>query len=96
LRKSPDTPCVFCAHKHIATAKQLYDLEIGYRDINKSYAIGQLILAAWHYEKTHYNLAIRCRNAWLKIEKLEDASEILSTLQEAAWDLVLAENSKKA
>lgn len=93
LSKKPDTPCVFCAHKHIATAKQLYDLELGYRDINKSHAIGQLILAAWHYEKTHYNLAMRCRDIWLKIERLEDASALLSALQEAAWSLVIAESS---
>ena len=92
LSKTPDTTCVFCAHKHIAAAKQLYDLEPGYRDVNKSYAIGQLILAAWHYEKAHYNLAMRCRDAWLKMEKLEDASSLLTALQEAAWNLVVAEN----
>ena len=73
LSKKPDTPCIFCAHKHIAAAKQLYDLELGYKDINKSHAIGQLILAAWHYDKEHHNLALRCRDVWLKMEKMEDA-----------------------
>ena len=95
LSKTPDTPCVFCAHKHIAAAKQLYDLEPGYRDINKSYAIGQLILAAWHYEKTHYNLAMRCRDIWLKMEKLEDVAPLLNELQEAAWKLVISADEKE-
>lgn len=86
----PDTPCVFCAHKHIAAARQLYDLEIGYRDINKSYAIGQLMLAAWHYEREHHNLALRCRDVWLGIERLEDVAAPLAALQEAAWRMVVA------
>ena len=72
VEKTPDSPCIFCAHKHIATAKQLYDLEIGYKDINKSHAIGQLILAAWHYDKEYHNLALRCREIWLRMENLED------------------------
>ena len=94
LSKNPDTPCIFCAHKHIAAAKQLYDLELGYKDINKSHAIGQLILAAWHYEKLHYNLALRCRDIWLRMENLEDVSAQLDELQQAAWQLVIAANEK--
>ena len=92
--KRPDTPCVFCAHKHVAAAKQLYDLEPGYRDINKSYAIGQLMLAAWHYEKEHHNLAMRCRDAWRMMERQQDASAFLDELQAAAWSLVLDADSK--
>ena len=95
LSKTPDTPCIFCAHKHIAAAKQLYDLELGYKDINKSHAIGQLILAAWHYDKTHHNLALRCRDIWLKMEKMEDVSAQLTELQEAAWKMVVAANEKE-
>lgn len=97
VEKMPDTPCIFCAHKHIAAAKQLYDLELGYKDINKSHAIGQLILAAWHYEKEHHNLALRCREIWLKIEKLENVSKELDELQSAAWHLVAcATDTEKA
>ena len=90
LDKNPDTPCVFCAHKHITTARQLYDLELGYKDINKSHAIGQLILTAWHYDKEHHNLALRCRDIWLKMERLEDVRAQLGELQEAAWKLVVS------
>lgn len=95
MKKLPDTPCVFCAHKHIAAAKQLYDLELNYRNINKSYAIGQLILAAWHYEKEHHNLALRCRDIWLKMERLDNVSSMLSELQNSAWNLVLAESPEQ-
>ena len=95
LNKNPDTPCIFCAHKHIAAAKQLYDLELGYKDINKSHAIGQLILAAWHYDKEHHNLALRCRDIWLKMEKMEDVSAMLDELQEAAWKMVVAAEEKE-
>lgn len=94
IDKTPDTPCIFCAHKHIAAAKQLYDLEPGYKDINKSHAIGQLILAAWHYDKDHHNLALRCRDIWMKMEKLEDVSPLLEELQEAAWGMVVAASGK--
>lgn len=95
VEKNPDSPCVFCAHKHIATAKQLYDLEVGYRDINKSHAIGQLILAAWHYDKEYHNLALRCRDIWLKMENLEDVSAPLAELQQGAWQLVLKATDSK-
>ena len=92
--KTPDTPCIFCAHKHIAAAKELYDLEPGYKDINKSHAIGQLILAAWHYEKEHLNLALRCREIWLRMERLEDIGCLLNELQRAAWKLVVRETEQ--
>ena len=95
LSKKPDTPCIFYAHKHIAAAKQLYDLELGYKDINKSHDIGQLILAAWHYDKEHHNLALRCRDIWLKMEKMEDVSALLDELQDAAWKMVVAANEKE-
>lgn len=94
VEKTPDSPCIFCAHKHIATAKQLYDLEVGYKDINKSHAIGQLILAAWHYEKEHFNLSLRCREIWLRIEQLEDVGCLLDELQMAAWNLVVKETEQ--
>ena len=95
-QKAPDTPCIFCAHKHISAAKQLYDLELNYRSINKSHAIGQLILAAWHYEREHHNLALRCRDIWLKMERMEDVSSMLTELQQCAWNLVLAENPESS
>ena len=94
VEKTPDSPCIFCAHKHIATAKQLYDLEIGYKDINKSHAIGQLILAAWHYDKEYHNLALRCREIWLRMENLEDVSASLEELQQGAWQLVVKTNEQ--
>ena len=94
VEKTPDSPCIFCAHKHIATAKQLYDLEIGYKDINKSHAIGQLILAAWHYDKVYHNLALRCREIWLRMENLEDVSASLEELQQGAWQLVVKTNEQ--
>ena len=94
VEKTPDSPCIFCAHKHIATAKQLYDLEIGYKDINKSHAIGQLILAAWHYDKEYHNLALRCREIWVRMENLEDVSASLEELQQGAWQLVVKTNEQ--
>lgn len=94
VSKQPDDPCVFCAHKHIAAARQLYDLELGYKHINQSHAIGQMILAAWHWDKEHHHLALRCREIWLKMEQLQDASAELAALQEAAWNLAAEEAEK--
>jgi len=90
----PDEACVYCAHKHIATARALYSLETGYRDINKSDAIGQLILAAWHYQTNHFDMAMKCRDCWLAIERQKDAGEELRALQESAWNLVMEEDKK--
>lgn len=94
--KRPDEPCIYCAHKHISTARALYDLEIGYRSLNKSDAIGQLILAAWHYDKEHHDLALKCRDCWLKIERLQDCRDQLAALQETAWKLVPEDRGRLA
>ena len=93
--KRPDQPCTYCAHKHIAAARALYDLEIGYRSLNKSDAIGQLILAAWHYDKEHHDLALKCRECWLKIEKLENCRDRLAELQATAWRLITDQPQEK-
>ena len=69
-------------------------MEIGYKDINKSHAIGQLILAAWHYDKEYHNLALRCREIWLRMENLEDVSASLEELQQGAWQLVVKTNEQ--
>lgn len=87
--KRPETPCVFCAHKHVAAAKALYELELGYRSINKSDAIGQLILAAWHLQKDHKDLAWQCRDIWLRIEKLLDCTGELHKLQQVLWSMAV-------
>lgn len=92
-KKRPDEPCIYCAHKHIATAKQLC-CELGYTDINKSDAIGQLILAAWHYDREHHDLALRCRDIWLALEQLQDVRETLAELQGVAWNLVVSDVTK--
>jgi len=94
--KRPDTPCIYCAHKHVATAAQLYRREVGYRDINKSDAIGQLILAAWHLEVEHFDLAMKCRDGWLAIERLKPAGDIIDDLQITLWDMVIAEDEESA
>jgi len=94
--KRPDTPCLYCAHKHVAAAAQLYRREVGYRDINKSDAIGQLILAAWHLEEEHLNLAMKCRDGWLAIERLKPAGDIIDELQNTLWNMVIAEDEKAA
>lgn len=84
----PDEACVYCAHKHVASARALYSLETGYRDINKSDAIGQLILAAWHLQSEHFGLAMKCRDGWLAIERLKPAGDIIDDLQTTLWKMV--------
>lgn len=93
IDKRPDTPCLFCAHKHAAAARALYDLEPGYRSINRSDAIGQLILAAWHLQAEHYTLAMKARDCWLRIERLEDTADMLRELQSELWNLINQERN---
>ena len=92
--KRPDTPCVYCAHKHVAAASQLYNKEVGYKDINKSHAEGQLILASWHLQAEHFDLAMKCRDGWLAIERLKPSGDIIDELQNTLWALVIAEDEK--
>jgi len=78
----------------VAAAAQLYRREVGYRDINKSDAIGQLILAAWHLEAEHLDLAMKCRDGWLAIERLNPAGDIIDGLQNTLWQMVCDLSSK--
>lgn len=43
----PDSPCVFCAEKHFATAFALAG-ENAYEAVNRLRLIGELVLAQWH------------------------------------------------
>ena len=91
--KQPDAPCLYCAHKHVAAARALHELEPGYRSINRSDAIGQLILAAWHLQKEHMELAMRCRDCWLAIERREEAGDKIRDLQETLWNMISKEEA---
>lgn len=88
-KKRPDEPCIYCVHKHIATAKQLC-CELGYTDINND----RLILAAWHYDREHHDLALWCRDIRLALERLQDIREVLAELQGVAWNLVISDVTK--
>ena len=83
----PFAPSIIQAHRAIAAANALSH-ELNYKSINLSVTIGQLILAAWHYDKEYHNLALKCRTCWLKAERLQDCQKELASLQESAWRLV--------
>lgn len=82
----PDSADYRAACMRLATAKALYELEIGYQSVNKSYAMGELIAAAWHLQRLDRMLAFRCRNIWLKIEKLQECNKELDSLIETVWE----------
>lgn len=84
----PAAPDLCMAHLSVATARALYDLEIGYKDINKSEAMGELILAAWHLQRDHIGLAWKCKYLWGRIEKLQDCSTALEALEQELWQMV--------
>lgn len=94
IDKRPDSPCIYCAHKHIAAARTLYDLEPGYRSLNRSDAIGNLILAAWHLQKDHFSLAMECRECWLLMERGKEARDKILELQSKLWNMIMDENEK--
>lgn len=90
--KSADDPIPFApdavaAHRAVAAANALHH-ELNYRDINASVTIGQLIIAAWHFDEGHHELAVKCRECWQKIERLKSCREELEALQRAAWEAV--------
>ena len=84
----PFAPDIIQAHRAVAAANALCH-ELNYKSINSSVTIGQLILAAWHYDKEHHDLALKCRSCWLKVERLQDCQKELASLQESAWRLVV-------
>ncbi len=84
----PAIPDLRMAHLSVATARALYDLEIGYKDINKSEAMGELILAAWHLQRDHIGLTWKCKYLWGRIEKLQDCSAALESLEQELWQMV--------
>lgn len=86
--QKPATADLKMAHLAVSTARALYDLELGYRSVNKSEAMGELILAAWHLQKDHIGLAWKCKHLWGRIEKLQDCSVLLENLENELWDLL--------
>lgn len=76
------------AHLAVSTARALYELELGYKSANKSEAMGELILAAWHLQKDHLDLAWKCKQLWGRIEKLQDCSDSLENLEKKLWNLL--------
>ena len=88
----PFAPDIIMAHRAITAANALYH-ELNYRDINSSVAIGQLIIAAWHLDENHHELAVKCRDCWQKVERLKSCRKELTLLQRAAWELVKSENA---
>lgn len=83
--EKPDKESIFDANKAISTANALYNYELNYKSINSSFAIGQLITAAWHLQNNYMGLAMMCRDCWLKIEKLQDCNDLLDDLQNRIW-----------
>lgn len=51
----------------ISNAIELYNYEAGYEDVNQPYVIGQLILAAWHFQNHYKNYALKSRLIYNKI-----------------------------
>lgn len=86
----PFAPDMVQAHRAVAAANALSH-ELNYKSINSSVTIGQLILAAWHYDRECHDLALKCRTCWLKAERLQDCQKELASLQESAWKLVSPE-----
>ena len=83
----PDEPCLFCAHKHVAAARVLCELEPGYESINRSDAIAQLIPAAWHLQKEHFAQAMQSRDIWKRIEARQEGGPMLAELQAQRWKM---------
>jgi len=83
--EKPEKSDIFKANIAISTANALYNYELNYKSINSSFAIGQLITAAWHLQTDYMGLAMACRDCWLKIEKLQDCKSMLDDLQKRMW-----------
>lgn len=88
----PFAPDIIMAHRAITAANALHH-ELNYRDINSSVTIGQLIIAAWHLDKNHHELAVKCRSCWQKVERLKSCHTELTSLQHAVWELVKSKNA---
>ena len=80
----PTETCIFCAHKHIVTAKELF------LSGSVSMAIGQLNCASKHYNSNFPEMRDRTDDLILKLyDKSSDSSGIFSSLAYDAWQMVL-------
>ena len=81
----PDAQSLEDAMLHVCAAYGMYTLEYGYTLNNKSYAIGELILAAWHLQHSTLSYAQKCRDCWLKMDALLPCHNELHALQSGLW-----------
>lgn len=60
---------------HLAAAQALMFTEIFYQQLNKAYAVGELIVAAVNIQMHHRDIARNMRSAWKVIQEIQEPND---------------------
>lgn len=76
----------YSACLHVANAIELLKYETKYKEINYSYAIGQLVLANWILQNYDLTLVNECRSLYHNIEMNEINLSKIENFRNHLWD----------
>lgn len=91
----PNETCLFCCHKHLASALALINDYLK-DDLNLLRAASQIKLAAWHFDKNFEDFVKRCNIIIDKIFAFQSFKTDLISLTEDTWELVKDPNLNKS
>jgi hypothetical protein len=88
IKVKPFDSCIFCAHKHAASALALTKFLINEESIISLKICSQLILSKWHLSKNYKNLIDENDDIVNLILNLKDFQNKLTNYVENLWELI--------
>ncbi len=76
----------------VSNAIELYNYEYGYEEINRSYVLGQMILASWHFKTSYPNYSLKCHMIYNKINSDKFIMNELIEFRDLLWKKFKIEN----
>lgn len=76
----------------ISNSIELYYYEDSYKDINKQYVLGQLIMASWHFQKHYKNYSLKTRLIYNKLDAESFKIDELIEFRDLLWKKYKDEN----
>ena len=86
FEEQKDNDIILRSALKLEIAAELLRYEIGYFDINKSLAIGQLVEAGWMLNRFDQSAFKKCRDIQNSIEEMTLADDSLEKLAEEVWN----------
>lgn len=90
----PNETCLFCCHKHLASALALTNESLLDDSILLRIA-SQIQLAAWHFDKNYLEYVNECKRIIINVLTFKEFKKDLIALTESSWDLYLKNKNIK-